>query len=107
MTKTGSPCEIALFGHSGSHAPQLMQSLVIIVAMTAILLVPRVRSDSKKQFILDDNFQCCKSPCVVDSATMSGEIRRKTRVRALRKAAMPATRTALGYSVKLARWRMR
>jgi hypothetical protein len=38
ITKTGSPCEIALFGHSGSHAPQLMQSLVIIVAMNSILL---------------------------------------------------------------------
>jgi hypothetical protein len=33
MTKTGSPWLIALFGHSGSHAPQLMQSLVIIVAI--------------------------------------------------------------------------
>jgi hypothetical protein len=28
---------MALFGHSGSHAPQLMQSLVIIVAMKSIL----------------------------------------------------------------------
>jgi hypothetical protein len=37
MTKTPSPCEIALFGHSGSQAPQLMQSLVIIVAMKPIL----------------------------------------------------------------------
>ena len=33
MTYTGSPWLIALFGHSGSHAPQLMHSLVIIVAI--------------------------------------------------------------------------
>jgi hypothetical protein len=33
MTKIVSPCDIALLGHSGSHAPQLMQSVVIIVAM--------------------------------------------------------------------------
>jgi hypothetical protein len=29
----GSPWLIALLGHSGSHAPQLMHSLVIIVAI--------------------------------------------------------------------------
>jgi hypothetical protein len=39
MTKIGSPCEIALLGHSGSHAPQLMQSLAIIVAMKSVLLI--------------------------------------------------------------------
>jgi hypothetical protein len=29
---------MALFGHSGSHAPQLIHSLVIIVAMNWVLL---------------------------------------------------------------------
>jgi hypothetical protein len=38
MTKIVSPCEIALLGHSGSQAPQFMQSLVIIVAIDSILL---------------------------------------------------------------------
>src|SRR5918992_2629121 len=33
MTKIVGPWLIALFGHSGSHAPQLMHSLVIIVAI--------------------------------------------------------------------------
>jgi hypothetical protein len=28
---------MAVFGHSGSQAPQLMHSLVIIVAMTCVL----------------------------------------------------------------------
>jgi hypothetical protein len=28
-----SPSEIASFGHSGSHAPQLMHSSVMVVAM--------------------------------------------------------------------------
>src|SRR5689334_12796333 len=34
-----SPSEIASFGHSGSHAPQLMHSSVIIVAIGAISLI--------------------------------------------------------------------
>jgi hypothetical protein len=38
MTKIVSPCEIALLGHSGSQAPQLMHSLVIIVAIDSVLL---------------------------------------------------------------------
>jgi hypothetical protein len=46
MTKIVSPCEMALFGHSGSHAPQLMQSVVIIVAMN-LLLEDAVRAKSK------------------------------------------------------------
>jgi hypothetical protein len=33
-----SPCEMALLGHSGSQAPQLIQSVVIMVAMNSILL---------------------------------------------------------------------
>src|SRR5438445_1932731 len=36
MTKMSSPWLIAWFGHSGSHAPQLMHSTVIIVDMAAL-----------------------------------------------------------------------
>src|SRR5947207_5806264 len=37
MTKISSPWLIAWLGHSGSHAPQLMHSTVIIVDMTFLL----------------------------------------------------------------------
>ncbi len=33
MTKMSSPCVMAWLGHSGSQAPQLMHSSVIIVAI--------------------------------------------------------------------------
>src|SRR2546423_12492945 len=36
MTKMSSPWLIAWFGHSGSHAPQLMHSTVIMVDMAAV-----------------------------------------------------------------------
>ena len=42
MTKMSGPEEIALLGHSGSHAPQLMHSSVILVAMAFPPLRPRV-----------------------------------------------------------------
>src|SRR5262245_15383547 len=68
MTKIVSPCEIALFGHSGSQAPQLMQSLVIIVAIDSILLTFGGIGTNKTRIILDEFTGGCKSAARFDVA---------------------------------------
>ena len=62
MTKIVSPCEIALFGHSGSQAPQLMQSLVIIVAISVGPPATWVEVKSgETNSILNEILRACKS----------------------------------------------
>ena len=61
MTKIVSPCEMALLGHSGSQAPQLIPSLVIIVAIDSThLTLGGIGTEEKNKVILDEIPGGCK-----------------------------------------------